>query len=319
MNDAIVARGLAKRYGRTVAVDDVSFSVAEGETVCLLGPNGAGKSTTVRILATLTRPDGGEAWIAGSSVTTHARTIRARIGYVAQHAGTDVHLSGRENLRIQAAAHGLRRKAAARRTNELLELVGLDSASDRLVGTYSGGMRRRLEIAMGIVHEPEVIFLDEPTTGLDPEARTSLWAELSAIVRTRRISMLLTTHYLDEADQLADRVVIINHGKVITEGTPAALKAELVGGDSVIIELTRVPPEDVISQVVRSAGGHDLDLRGARLRVRTDHGHHRLPQLLNGLREAGLDAVSARVAQPTLDDVYLHHTGHSLAPTRSST
>ncbi|GAB3766815.1 ABC transporter ATP-binding protein [Microlunatus parietis] len=319
MTDAIVAHKLAKRYGGTIAVDDVSFSVAEGETVCLLGPNGAGKSTTVRILATLTRPDGGNAWVAGSSVSTDARAIRARIGYVAQHAGTDVHLTGRENLRIQAAAHGLRRTAAARRTTELLELVGLAAAADRLVGTYSGGMARRLEIAMGIVHEPEVIFLDEPTTGLDPEARTSLWTELSEIVRTRRISMLLTTHYLDEADQLADRVVIINRGTVIIDGTPTALKAQLPGGGSVIIELTRVPPKDVVSRVVRRAGCHDLDLQGSNLRVRTDHGHHSLPVLLNGLREAGFDAASAAVAQPTLDDVYLHHTGQSLATTGPST
>lgn len=224
----ITTEHLRKRYGRIAAVADLSFSVGEGEVVCLLGPNGAGKSTTVRMLAALTRPDGGTATVAGFDVATDPREVRTQIGYVAQHAGTDAYLTGRQNLLIQAAAHGIRHRAALRRTTQLLDMVDLTTAADRPVGTYSGGMRRRLEIAMGIVHDPGVIFLDEPTTGLDPEARASLWTQLEGLKRQRRLSILLTTHYLDEADQLADRIVIINHGRVIKAGTPAALKAELI-------------------------------------------------------------------------------------------
>ncbi len=227
MTDVITARQLIKRYGPVEAVSDVSFVLAEGEVLGLLGPNGAGKSTTVRILATLTRADGGTAIVAGQDVRRRPREVRAAIGYVAQHAGTDGYLTGRENLLVQAAAHRLRRSSAIRRAAELLELVGLADAADRVVNTYSGGMRRRLEIAMGIVHDPRVLFLDEPTTGLDPEARTTLWQELRRLRAEQGLSILLTTHYLDEADQLADRIVIINHGTVVADGRPEALKAEL--------------------------------------------------------------------------------------------
>ena len=243
-----MARHLAKRYGPVDAITDVSFAVAAGEVVCLLGPNGAGKSTTVRILATLARADAGRAIVAGHDVRTRPRSVRSSIGYVAQHAGTDDYLTGRENLLVQAAAHRMRRPAAVRRTAELLGVIGLAGAADRIVRTYSGGMRRRLEIAMGLVHDPSVLFLDEPTTGLDPEARTALWRELARLRSERELSILLTTHYLDEADRIADRIVIISHGRVITEGTPNALKSQLTGS------------------------GRDL---------------------------------------PSLDDVYLHHTGRS--------
>lgn len=255
MTDVIAARHLAKRYGAVEAVADVSLSVAEGEVVCLLGPNGAGKSTTVRILTTLTRADGGSAFVAGYDVRTQARSVRAAIGYVAQSAGTDAYLTGRENLLVQAAAHRLRRPEASRRVSDLLGVVGLADAADRLVHTYSGGMRRRLEIAMGLVHNPRVLFLDEPTTGLDPEVRAAMWNELTGLAGEQALSILLTTHYLEEADRLADRIVIISHGRVVVQGRPEDLKAELVGD--------RVP--------VGSAG----------------------------------------VARPTLDDVYLHHTGRA--------
>lgn len=227
MTDAITVRHLAKRYGAIEAVADISFTVAAGEVLCLLGPNGAGKSTTVRILTTLARADGGSAVVAGHDVRTRPRAVRTSIGYVAQQAGTDDYLTGRENLLVQAAAHRLRRTTAAHRAGELLELVGLAGAADRIVRTYSGGMRRRLEIAMGLVHDPSVLFLDEPTTGLDPEARATLWQELARLRSERQLTVLLTTHYLDEADRLADRIVIINRGRVIAEGTPSALKAEL--------------------------------------------------------------------------------------------
>lgn len=227
MTEIVTARNLTKHYGPVEAVANVSFSVAAGEVLCLLGPNGAGKSTTVRILSTLTRADGGSAIVAGHDVRTNPRSVRAAIGYVAQSAGTDAYLTGRENLLVQAAAHRLRRSAARKRAGELLELVNLADVADRLVHTYSGGMRRRLEIAMGLVHNPRVLFLDEPTTGLDPEARAKMWDELTTLADTQKLTILLTTHYLDEADRLADRIVIINHGRVIVEGQPKTLKAAL--------------------------------------------------------------------------------------------
>lgn len=238
--EVITVTRLRKRYGRVAAVADLSFSVGEGEVLCLLGPNGAGKSTTIRMLAGLTRPDGGTATVAGYDVAREPRQVRSRIGYVAQHAGTDAYLTGRENLITQAAAQGIRRPEASRRSTQLLDMVELTYAADRPVRTYSGGMLRRLEIAMGIVHDPEVIFLDEPTTGLDPEGRASLWNHLSVLKRQRRLSILLTTHYLDEADHLADRIVIIDHGQVIKTGTPAALKAELTVGAAALPSLDDV-------------------------------------------------------------------------------
>lgn len=227
MTEIVIARNLTKHYGPVEAVANVSFSVAAGEVLCLLGPNGAGKSTTVRILSTLARADGGSAIVAGHDARTNPRSVRAAIGYVAQSAGTDAYLTGRENLLVQAAAHRLRRSAACKRARELLELVNLADVADRLVHTYSGGMRRRLEIAMGLVHNPRVLFLDEPTTGLDPEARAKMWDELTTLADTQKLTILLTTHYLDEADKLADRIVIVNHGRVIVEGQPKALKAAL--------------------------------------------------------------------------------------------
>lgn len=313
--DVITAEHLQKRYGSITAVADVSFSVAEGEVVCLLGPNGAGKSTTVRMLATLARPDGGIARVAGYDVATQAGKVKANIGYVAQHAGTDAYLTGRENLLTQAIAYHIRRREAVRRATELLDLVGLAHAGDRLIRTYSGGMRRRLEIAMGIVHNPQVIFLDEPTTGLDPEARTSLWHQLASLADRQIMSILLTTHYLEEADRLADRVVIISQGRVIAEGTSDALKAD-VSADHLTIELTDQPSTAAIAAAtdrLRAAVANiqDLSFDGLYLRGRAEHGHRALPAVLAELHTSGFAVQSAHVTRPTLEDVYLHYTGRN--------
>ena len=309
---ALAIEELAVNYGAVEAVTDVSFSVAEGEVLCLLGPNGAGKSTTVRILATLSRADGGSASVAGFDVRTQSRQVRSAVGYVAQQAGTDGYLTGRENLLVQAAAERLRRSEGARRATELLEMVGLTDARDRLVRTYSGGMRRRLEIAMGMVHNPRVLFLDEPTTGLDPEARRSLWDELVRLAERNTLSILLTTHYLEEADRLADRIVIISHGRVVVEGRPEALKAGLVD-DAVSVELAGRPS----AEAVLAAAGHfearEVTLDGPLLRARLPQGNRALPAILSRLEAAGFGVESASVVRPTLDDVYLHYTGRSLA------
>ncbi|SDS50921.1 ATP-binding cassette domain-containing protein [Microlunatus soli] len=311
MTDAIIARHLRKRYGAVQAVADVSFTVTEGEVVCLLGPNGAGKSTTTRILTTLTRADGGSATVAGHDVTAQPQSVRATVGYIAQHAGTDAYLTGRENLLVQSAAQGLRRAVAKRRAAELLDRVHLTSAADRLVATYSGGMRRRLEIVMGMVHNPSVIFLDEPTTGLDPEARADLWSELNNLGQQQSLTVLLTTHYLEEADRLADRVVIIDRGRVIAEGAPEVLKSRLAG-DSVTVEVAGRPATQDILAAIREVDSRAVSVAGNRVVAHVQHGSHALPAIVTGLEATGLHVTSASVTRPSLDDVYLHYTGRRL-------
>ena len=228
--NAIAIRDLSKTYKNGVrALAGASFTVRRGEIFGLLGPNGAGKSTTVRILATLTSPDGGHAEVAGRDVISDPAGVRSRIGYVAQASGVDKHATGRENLVLQARLQRVAARGISERTAGLLQWVGLADAADRLVKTYSGGMKRRLDIAMGLVHEPEVLFLDEPTTGLDPETRSALWRDLIRLRQERNLTVLLTTHYLEEADRLCERLAIVDHGKVVVEGTPADLKAGIRG------------------------------------------------------------------------------------------
>ncbi|HEY4315137.1 MAG TPA: ATP-binding cassette domain-containing protein [Actinomycetes bacterium] len=233
---AIDAVDLVKSYpgGRghepVRALAGLSIGVAAGTVVGLLGPNGAGKSTAVKILTTLARPDSGRANVAGLDVGTDPQAVRRVIGLVAQKASSDPVATGRENLVMAARIQGLSRQDAGRRAEELLERFGLGDAADRLVRTYSGGMARKLDVAIGLVHRPAVLFLDEPTTGLDPEARADMWAEISTLSTDERTTVLLTTHYLDEADRLADRVVIVDHGRVVVEGVPDELKRELDDG-----------------------------------------------------------------------------------------
>ena len=234
--DAIVVEGLKKSYKGVQALAGVSFSVREGEVFGLLGPNGAGKSTTVRILATLSRMDAGRAEVAGHDVRRQAGAVRRSIGYVSQDSGVDQNGTGRENLMLQGRVQGMGRRELRDRVSELLEFVGIADAADRVVKTYSGGMRRRLDIALGLVHRPKVLFLDEPTTGLDPEARAGMWDEVGRLARQERLTILLTTHYLEEADELADRLAIVSRGQIVVEGTPRELKATL-RGDAVHLEL----------------------------------------------------------------------------------
>jgi ABC-2 type transport system ATP-binding protein len=308
--DAIVVEHLRKRYGQVEAVADVSFTVREGEVFGLLGPNGAGKSTTVRVLATLTHPDGGRALIAGHDVVREGDAVRRAIGYVAQNSGVDRYLTGRENLTFQMRAQRMPRRQLRRRVDEMLGLVGLEDAGDRVVNTYSGGMRRRLDVAMGLVHEPSVLFLDEPTTGLDPEARVAMWTELERLARERTLTILLTTHYLEEADQLADRLAIVSHGRVVAEGTPEQLKREL-RGDSVTVELRDGQTERAKEIVAGLGTVYETSLDGQVLRARVEHGARALPTILSTLEDGGFAVASATIARPSLDDVYLHHTGHS--------
>jgi ABC-2 type transport system ATP-binding protein len=306
--EAIVVDDLRKRYGEVQALDGVSFRVREGEVFGLLGPNGAGKSTTVRCLVTLTKADDGSASVAGHDVRRETAAVRKAIGYVPQDSGVDGFGTGRENLMLQGRVQGMGGRELRERADELLELVGIADAADRIVRNYSGGMRRRLDIALGLVHRPRVLFLDEPTTGLDPEARVAMWEEVSRLAQAESLTILLTTHYLEEADQLADRLAIVSQGRVVVEGTPTELKARLAG-DAVQVEVE--DGEVTRTQEVLAGVGARPEqvLDGRTVVARVDHGGRALPGIISALEGAGVAVASVSVSRPSLDDVYLHFTG----------
>jgi ABC-2 type transport system ATP-binding protein len=310
--DAIVVQDLRKRYGEVQALDGVSFAVREAEVFALLGPNGAGKSTTVRSLVTLTTPDSGSASVGGHDVLREQNAVRRVIGYVPQDSGVDELGTGRENMMLQGRVQGMSGKDLRARTGTLLELVGITDAADRIVKTYSGGMRRRLDIALGLVHRPRVLFLDEPTTGLDPEARVVMWDEVSRLAQAESLTILLTTHYLEEADQLADRLAIVSQGQVVVEGTPGELKAGL-RGDAVHVEVEN----DVVGEAERVlaavGAAPEQVLEGRTIVSRVENGGRALPGIISALETAGIAVASVSLSRPSLDDVYLHFTGREFA------
>ena len=310
--DAIVVEGLKKSYKGVQALAGVSFSVREGEVFGLLGPNGAGKSTTVRILATLSRMDAGRAEVAGHDVRRQAGAVRRSIGYVSQDSGVDQNGTGRENLMLQGRVQGMGGRELRDRVSELLEFVGIADAADRVVKTYSGGMRRRLDIALGLVHRPKVLFLDEPTTGLDPEARAGMWDEVGRLARQERLTILLTTHYLEEADELADRLAIVSRGQIVVEGTPRELKATL-RGDAVHLELVDGRMDDARRILERLGATPESGGEGRTLVSRVENGNRALPGILSALEQEGIGVESVGVSRPSLDDVYLHYTGRDFA------
>jgi ABC-2 type transport system ATP-binding protein len=310
--DAIVVNDLRKRYGAVQALDGVSFAVREGEVFGLLGPNGAGKSTTVRALVTLTSPDSGSASVAGHDVLSEQAAVRRVIGYVPQDSGVDELGTGRENLTLQGRVQGMGGRELRTRADELLELVGITDAANRIVKTYSGGMRRRLDIALGLVHRPRVLFLDEPTTGLDPEARVVMWKEVSRLAQAESLTILLTTHYLEEADQLAHRLAIVSQGKVVVEGTPAALKAGL-RGDAVHVELENGAVDDAARVLSGVGAPPEQVLDGRTIVSRVENGGRALPRIISALEAAGIAVASVSLSRPSLDDVYLHFTGRDFA------
>jgi len=310
--DAISVEGLRKRYGDVQALDGVSFQVHEGEVFGLLGPNGAGKSTIVRVLVTLTTPDEGSASVAGHDVHRDANAVRRAIGYVPQDSGVDELGTGRENLMLQGRVQGMGGRTLRARTDELLELVGITDAANRIVKTYSGGMRRRLDIALGLVHRPRVLFLDEPTTGLDPEARAVMWQEVSRLAQAESLTILLTTHYLEEADQLADRLAIVSQGKVVVEGTPTALKAGL-RGDAVHIELENGAVAEAQRVLAGVGAPPEQVVDGKTIVTRVENGGRALPGIISALEGAGIAVASVSLSRPSLDDVYLHFTGREFA------
>jgi ABC-2 type transport system ATP-binding protein len=319
VNIAIEAQGLAKEYpGDVKALDGLSFSVEEGTVFGLLGPNGAGKSTTVKILTTLAQPDAGSASVAGFDVLREPARVREAIGVVSQAGGLDRQATGRENLRLQGQVFGMGGAKLEARVNELLDQFGLAEAGDRLVRGYSGGMSRRLDVALGLVHEPRVLFLDEPTTGLDPEVRAEMWEEIERLTDAG-LTVLLTTHYLEEADRLAAQLAIVDRGKVVAEGSPDALKREL-RGDAVHVELGEDSDEDQVRQALAGVAGIDEVLLDARaLHARAEDGARSVPAVLAALEAAGVEVASVTVARPSLDDVYLRFAGRTFRAAEAQT
>src|SRR5262245_4936505 len=308
---AIEAYNLEKTYrGGVRALDGLGFEVEAGTIFGLLGPNGAGKSTTVKILTTLSHADAGEARVAGLDVVRDADRVRRSIGVVGQKTGSDGESTGRENLEMQAELFGIRGAARKQRVNELLARFGLTGAADRLTKTYSGGMQRRLDVGLGLVNRPKVLFLDEPTTGLDPEARAELWREIERLAGDEEMTILLTTHYLEEADRLASQLVIVDRGRVVAEGSPDELKSEL-RGDTVQVELVESRNGDAAAAVRALPGVSELTVDGRTLRARVDDGAAAIPTVISTLERGGLRVASATIARPSLDDVYLRYAGRS--------
>jgi ABC-2 type transport system ATP-binding protein len=306
---AIGTDRLIKTYPKGVrALDGLSFAVPAGTVFALLGPNGAGKSTTIKILTTLARADSGTAVVAGLDVRARAAEVRRVIGVVAQFSGADPMATGRENMLLTGRIQGVGGREAERRGGELLSRFGLAGAAGRLVRTYSGGMRRRLDVAMGLIHRPQVLFLDEPTAGLDPESRSAMWQEIGRLA-TEGLTILLTTHYLEEADRLASRLAIIDRGRVVAAGTPDELKGEL-RGDAVRLELADATAAgQVLGALAPLRVARDVRTAGHHVSARADDGATALPAMLAALEGAGVAVRAATVARPSLDDVYLRYAG----------
>jgi ABC-2 type transport system ATP-binding protein len=313
---AIEVNGLRKSFGKVTALDGLSFQVPAGTVLGLLGPNGSGKTTTVSILSTALRPDSSDATVRGLHVVADARRVRRVIGFAGQYAAVDPNLTGRENLTLIGRLSRTGRKAARIRADELLAEFGLGDAADRLVRTYSGGMRRRLDLAAALLHRPPVLFLDEPTTGLDPESRAALWDSVRGLAQSGT-TVLLTTQYLDEADALADQVAIIKAGQVAASDTPARLKARL--GTAVFTFGFAATGDAEAADRALAAAGYQPERSGIEILVRSGSGSGALPRVLRTLGEQAPDPVSVTIHEPTLDDVFFALTGPSpAAPVRTA-
>jgi ABC-2 type transport system ATP-binding protein len=308
--NGIEVEALVRQFKGVRAVDGIDLTVSPGEIYGFLGPNGAGKSTTVHMLTTLLPPTAGRAIVAGFDVVENGPEVRRAIGAALQEAALDPLLTGRDHMRLQTALHGIPREERVRRSDELLERVGLAVAADRRVKTYSGGMKRRLDLALALVHRPRILFLDEPTTGLDPQSRNALWGEVGRLAKEEGVTVFLTTQYLEEADVLADRVGIIDHGRIVAEGTPTALKAE-IGRPTVEIMPADPEQRDRVADILRRFG-ELVQVSPDSVAVRCAHGDLDLAEIIRTLDSDGLSVANLRLHAPSLDDVFLEKTGRTL-------
>jgi ABC-2 type transport system ATP-binding protein len=310
MTTIVEVKNLAKRFGKDViAVDDISFTVEEGETFGFLGPNGAGKSTTINILTTYLEATGGEATIAGFNVVKQQNEVRSIIGVVPQELTVDDDLTGRENLQLQADLYGVPRDEAKKTIAELLDVVDLGSVADRMVRSYSGGMRKRLELAEGLINHPRLLFLDEPTVGLDIQTRDAIWGYIRKLKAKDNLTVFLTTHYLEEADEQCDRVAIIDHGKIVAIDSPASLKSSL-GGE--IISLLSDNDQDISKAICAVEGVRDVSKSGNRYRIKVANGETIMPKILSSVSAAGFLVLSVSLIKPNLDQVFLEYTGKTM-------
>jgi len=317
---AIEVRNLTKKFDGFTAVDNLSFDVKRGELFGLLGPNGAGKTTTINMLSTLLTPSSGRARVCGYDVVEEREDVRRNIGIVFQEPALDNKLTGKENLEFHAMMYGMNKEERGRRIREVLELVELSDKADVLVEKYSGGMKRRLEIARGLIHKPKVLFLDEPTLGLDAQTRRRIWEYIKKLNRENGVTIILTTHYMEEADYLCDRVAIIDYGKIIAMDSPKKLKDRL-GGDVITFEIEEKADEladeltSVISKLrfVKSVKRHD-----SKLTLTVRRGEKRIPQLIIMAQKKGIDIKSVTLHKPSLEDVFLHFTGKTIREREAS-
>ena len=309
MNTVIETRDLVRRFGEIVAVDGINLSVCEGQVFGFLGPNGAGKSTAIRMLTTLLHPTSGEVYVSGFNVVTEAAAVRRLIGVALQDAAIDPLMTANELIRLQAVLHGITRSEAKKRGGELLERVGLSGAASRRVSTFSGGMRRRLDLALSLIHEPRILFLDEPPTGLDPTSREALWNEVKRLNTELGTTVFLTTQYLEEADQLAHEIAIIDAGRIARQGIPKELK-ENISSPTLRVDIEEVDRER--AQIVLDSFGERRPAREGRLAVGLDGGATRLAEVVRAFDEAGISVEHLELDAPSLDDVFAEATGRRL-------
>jgi ABC-2 type transport system ATP-binding protein len=308
--NVIAVRNLSKTFGKLKAVDNVSFEVKTGEIFGFLGPNGAGKSTTINMLTTLLKPSSGTAQVCGYDVYKNANEVRRNVGVVPQEYTADEDMTGRDNIILCADLYGLSRSISQPHAEELLKLVELTDAANRKVSTYSGGMRRRLELATGLINYPKLLFLDEPTLGLDVQTRTAVWNYIRMVKQQYHMTLFLTTHYLEEADALCGRIAIIDHGHIVKIGTPDELKAS-VGGDVIVIGVVEKTP-DISSAIARIELVKDVKKNDGVYRIKAERGEEATPEIIDLIRSRGLHVTKIALTKPTLDEAYLEYTGRSM-------
>ncbi len=309
---AIETNGITKNFGGATAVNNINISIKQGELFGLLGPNGAGKTTLINMLSTMAEPSSGKARVWGFDVVKEASSVRQSIGVVFQDTTLDDHLTGRENLDIQGRLYGLDKQLRKKRIEEVLSLVELTDRADSIVNTYSGGMMRRLEIARGLIHKPHILFLDEPTIGLDPQTRTHIWEYIKVLTKEEGVTIVLTTHYLEEADQLCDRIAIIDHGEIVALDAPENLKS-MFGGDVIILVLKEHADISRLRAIYENNGFTKIrSPKNNEVFIAVKDGERQIPHVLNLALSAGISILSVSLHKPTLDDVFLYHTGHAI-------